>query len=197
LFCSFFLTNLQGMGWGMLAGGDITQYLVVLTTQEAVEALLSGTVQLGTEVGVAVGPVGRGTKIDASASNKGWALHPAYSYAHSKGFFVGISLEGSILSSRHDVNAKFYGRSGLTPDQVLDLPRPRAAEPLYKALDHALATEIPEDGFRPSQLFQDKDLGGCHGPGLAGVNDSEGRGWVAPVDSYGRVSVTSDNLPSG
>ena len=47
-----------GMGWGMLAGCDINHYLVVLTTHEAVEALLHGTVQLGTEIGIAVGPVG-------------------------------------------------------------------------------------------------------------------------------------------
>lgn len=46
-----------GMGWGMLAGGDITHYLVVLTTHDAVEALLGGTVQLGAELGVAVGKV--------------------------------------------------------------------------------------------------------------------------------------------
>ena len=47
-----------GMGYGMLAGCDINHYLVVLTTHQAVEALLHGTVQLGTEVGIAVGPVG-------------------------------------------------------------------------------------------------------------------------------------------
>ena len=147
-----------GMGWGMLAGGDITHYLVVLTTQNAVETMLSGTVQLGTEIGVAMGPVGRMTQVSASASNTEWTLHPAYSYAHSKGLFVGMSIEGAVLSTRNDVNAKFYGRSGLTgADLVLDgyMPPPKAAEPLYTALERALATDIPEDGFRPSQLFQD------------------------------------------
>jgi lipid-binding SYLF domain-containing protein len=148
-----------GMGWGMLAGGDITHYLVVLTTQNAVEAMLSGTVQLGTEIGVAMGPVGRMTQVSASASNTEWTLHPAYSYAHSKGLFMGMSIEGAVLSTRNDVNAKFYGRSGLTgADLVLDgnMPPPKAAEPLYMALERALATDIPEDGFRPSQLFQEQ-----------------------------------------
>lgn len=147
-----------GMGWGMLAGGDITHYLVVLTTQNAVEAMLSGTVQLGTEIGVAMGPVGRMTQVSASASNTEWKVHPAYSYAHSKGLFMGMSIEGAVLSTRNDVNAKFYGRSGLTgADLVLDgqMPPPKAAEPLYVALERALATDIPEDRFRPSQLFQE------------------------------------------
>jgi lipid-binding SYLF domain-containing protein len=148
-----------GMGLGMLAGGDITHYLVVLTTQNAVEAMLSGTVQLGTEIGVAMGPVGRMTQVSASASNTEFALHPAYSYAHSKGLFMGMSIEGAVLSTRNDVNAKFYGRSGLTgADLVLDghMPPPKAAEPLYVALERALATDIPENGFRPSQLFQEQ-----------------------------------------
>lgn len=180
-----------GMGWGMLVGGDITHYLVVLTTQDAVEALLNGTVQLGTEVGVAVGPIGRGTKVDASASSSEWSVHPAYSYAHSKGLFVGMSLEGSILSARHDVNAKFYGRAGLTPDQVLDQPPPRAAEPLYKALGRALAMDIPEDGFRPSQFFHNKDLSSCNGSTML---PEDGQERLPRIDSYGRVSVTSDNL---
>jgi len=148
-----------GMGWGMLAGGDITHYLVVLTTQNAVETILSGTVQLGTEIGVAMGPVGRTTHVSASASNTEWTLHPAYSYAHSKGLFMGMSIEGAVLNTRNDVNAKFYGRSGLTGDDlVLDghMPPPKAAEPLYMALERALAIDIPEDGFRPSQLFQEQ-----------------------------------------
>ena len=149
-----------GMGWGMLAGGDITHYLVVLTTQNAVESMMSGTVQLGTEIGVAMGPVGRMTQVSASASNTELKVHPAYSYAHSKGLFVGMSIEGAVLSTRNDVNAKFYGRSGLTgADLVLDgqMPPPIAAEPLYAALERALATDIPEDRFRPSQLFQEQN----------------------------------------
>eukprot|EP00536_Pseudo-nitzschia_multiseries_P009970 jgi/Psemu1/202053/e_gw1.290.72.1 len=164
-----------GMGWGMLAGGDITHYLVVLTTQDAVETMLSGTVQLGTEFGVAIGPVGRMMEVTASASNTEWTVHPAYSYAHSKGFFVGMSIEGAVLSTRNDVNAKFYGRSNLNgADLVLDgnMPPPKAAEPLYRALDRALATEIPHDGFRPSQLFQESSSSSSSLPGIISGNGS-------------------------
>jgi lipid-binding SYLF domain-containing protein len=145
-----------GMGWGALAGADVTHYLVVLTRHEAVEAVLSGTVQLGTELGIAVGPVGRTSQVSTSADNAHWTVHPAYSYAHSQGFFIGVSLEGSILSTRHDVNAKFYGRSGLSGEQIFDLPPPKAAEPLYESLERALTVDIPEEGFRPSRLFQEK-----------------------------------------
>lgn len=142
----------MGMGWGMLAGGDITHYLVVLTTTDAVDSLLSGTVQLGAEMDVAVGPMGRGATSQVSASNNNWAVHPAYSYAHSQGLFAGVSLEGSILKARDDVNVKFYGIQNLVAEQVLDLPPPKAAEPLYSALHLAMETEIADGSFRPSQV---------------------------------------------
>jgi lipid-binding SYLF domain-containing protein len=190
-----------GMGWGAVVGADVTHYLVVLTKQEAVEAMLSGTVQLGTELGIAVGPVGRTSQVSTSPDHTQWTLHPAYSYAHSQGLFMGVSLEGSILSVRHDVNAKFYGRAGLTGEQVLDLPPPKAAEPLYVSLAKALATEIPEEGFRPSQLFQEKGKAGlatmtaaknCAALAVA-ASSCPGAGF-GDVDGHGRVSVTSSDV---
>jgi lipid-binding SYLF domain-containing protein len=188
-----------GMGWGMLAGGDITHYLVVLTTHEAVEALLGGTVQLGAELGVAVGPMGRSATSHVSASNSDWAVHPAYSYAHSQGFFVGMSLEGSVLTTRHDVNAKFYGRSNLTPLDILDMPPPKAAEPLYKALERAMATEIPQEGFRPSQLFQEHKptphstttTGTTTGITSSTISVNTIMHGLPTVDAVGRVNVPS------
>jgi len=132
-------------------GGDITHYLVVLTSREAVKALSGdSSVNLGAELGVAVGPLGRGAHISSSSS-----LQPAYAYAHSHGFFVGMSLEGSVVATRHDVNAKFYG-SSVTPEELLldsAVAPPRAAEPLYHALQVAMETDIPQDSFRPSQLW--------------------------------------------
>ena len=64
----------------------------------------------------------------------------AHSYSHSRGMYAGISLEGAIIFSRSDVNHRFYGRV-VTPLDLLKglLPPPRAARPLYEALDQALA----------------------------------------------------------
>ena len=50
-----------GMGWGALVGADVTHFLVVLTTTQAVQDFVSATsLQLGAEMGLAVGPIGRG-----------------------------------------------------------------------------------------------------------------------------------------
>jgi lipid-binding SYLF domain-containing protein len=140
-----------GVGYGVQIGGDITSYLIVLNTERAVQAISSrGSVNLGAELGVAVGPLGRSANGNVNAGNGGVA--PAYSYAHSKGFFMGISLEGSVVASRSDVNAKFYGRPVDVNTLLFDNSSwtPRAAQPLYDALDEAVSTEI--SGFRPSRI---------------------------------------------
>lgn len=147
-----------GMGWGALAGADVTHYLVVLTTTKAVQDMCSGkSVQLGAEMGVAVGPIGRGANSHLATGD--WTLHPAYAYAHSTGLFVGISLEGSVISVRNDVNVKFYGQQ-VEPQALLNLAGPKAAEPLYQALDLAMKAHIPEEGFRPSTMWTESKNGG-------------------------------------
>mmetsp|Transcript_12884 Transcript_12884/g.17245 ORF Transcript_12884/g.17245 Transcript_12884/m.17245 type:complete len:705 (-) Transcript_12884:461-2575(-) len=162
-----------GMGYGALMGGDITNYLIVLTTDKAVMAFANKSgkaVNLGGEFGVSVGPLGRSAtgNVTASTSSGGvgvggggrgeggiGGLAPVYAYAHSKGLFMGISLEGSIISSRPDVNAKFYGRPMDASDLLFGNIQnpPRAAQPLYDALEEAMKVNIPPDGFRPSRVF--------------------------------------------
>lgn len=147
-----------GVGWGAQIGGDVTHYLIVLTTTEAVRDLVSRnkSVQLGAELGVALGPVGRSAQSHVAAGD--WTLHPAYSYAHSKGLFAGVSLEGSVVAVRDDVNAKFYGGRADAPD-LLCRPGPPAAESLYRALDVAMRVSIPEGSWRPySQIFLQPNL---------------------------------------
>ncbi len=66
-----------------------------------------GQISMGAEIGVAIGPVGRSVEADVSAGDGGFAS--MYSYAHSKGLFAGVSLEGKIVGTRNDVNLSFYG----------------------------------------------------------------------------------------
>jgi Las17-binding protein actin regulator len=158
------------MGWGALVGGDVTHYLVVLTSRKATMDLVSSTrLQLGAELGVAVGPVGRGANSHLQTGD--WTVHPAYAYAISHGLFVGMSLEGSVLRVRDDVNAVFYGRPISAP-QILHHPPVKAAEPLYRAIDRAMQAEIPHGAFRPSEYFPSSSKGSSS----RGVNQASAYG---------------------
>jgi hypothetical protein len=63
-------------------------------------------------------------------------MSPIFSYSKSKGAFAGISVEGSVLIERKDINCKFYGRD-ITAKEILTgvVEAPEKAAALYSALD--------------------------------------------------------------
>jgi lipid-binding SYLF domain-containing protein len=130
--------TISGVGWGLQIGGELTDVMLVLTTDSAVETFKSrGQLSVGAELGVSAGPYGRSAEMDVQAGNKG-AAH-AFSYAHSQGLFAGVSLEACVIGQRKDVNQTFYGRKiGASALLAGEHPRPRGCEPLYKALDAIL-----------------------------------------------------------
>ncbi|KAG2788141.1 hypothetical protein PC129_g11879 [Phytophthora cactorum] len=134
-----------GVGWGPQIGGEITDFVIILNTQRAVEAFCaSGQVNLGAELGISAGPVGRVASgaLEASASMD---VAPCYSYSHSKGLYAGISLEGSVILSRPDINRSFYGKAVTVPELLGGVePPPVAAAPLYEAIRAAM--ESPANG---------------------------------------------------
>ncbi|XP_061342724.1 uncharacterized protein LOC133288905 [Gastrolobium bilobum] len=124
-----------GAGWGAQAGGELTDFLIVLRTNEAVNTF-SGNVHLslGAGLSAAVGIVGRSVEADVRAGDGGYAA--CYTYSCSKGAFVGCSLESSIVTTRTQENSRFYGSQSITATDILlgSLPRPPAAAILYRAL---------------------------------------------------------------
>ncbi|KAJ1423544.1 Ysc84 actin-binding domain-containing protein, partial [Ochromonadaceae sp. CCMP2298] len=123
-----------GLSWGAIIGLDVTDYVLILNTDEAVEAFSgAGQITIGVGMEVAVGPVGRSGSADYHISDTGAA--PAFSYSQSRGLFAGLSLDGSVILARNDVNHRFYGRV-VTPADLLSgrVAPPRNAAPLYDAL---------------------------------------------------------------
>lgn len=121
-----------GAGVGGQIGAEVTEYVFILNTPDAVKAFsLGGNLTLGANISVAAGPVGR-TAEAASAVRKFAAV---FSYSKSKGLFAGVSLEGSVIIERKDANAKFYGRT-IRAKEILTgkVPAPPQAEALYNTI---------------------------------------------------------------
>ncbi len=121
-----------GAGFGFQIGAEITDFVLVLNTQDAVDAFSKGTnVALGVNVSMAAGPVGRtaegGVMPDAAI----------YTYSRSQGLFAGVSLEGTIIGERKDSNQQFY-KKAYTARELLSgkVPPPKSADKLYQELDH-------------------------------------------------------------
>ncbi|KAL5198413.1 hypothetical protein ABZP36_001925 [Zizania latifolia] len=117
-------------------GGELTDFIIVLHDHKAVKAFSSRMhISLGAGLSAAAGPIGRAFEADVRASEKGSGI--CYTYSCSKGAFVGVSLEGNVVTTRSEANLRFYGDAYLTTTDILfgKTEKPRSAQPLYSALD--------------------------------------------------------------
>jgi lipid-binding SYLF domain-containing protein len=110
-----------GLGVGFQAGAEVSEFVIVLNTPAAVDAFAKGgNVTLGGNLTVAAGPVGRSAEGNV-------ALQAAmYSYSRSQGLFAGISLEGTVVGTRDELNEAYYGRPVAAKDILAGAVRPPA-----------------------------------------------------------------------
>ncbi|TMW86585.1 hypothetical protein EJD97_021174 [Solanum chilense] len=124
-----------GVGWGAQAGGELTDFIIVLRTTDAVKTFGGDAhLSVGAGVSAAAGIIGRTAEADLRAGTAGYAA--CYTYSCSKGAFVGCSLQGSVVTTRTRENSRFYGSQSIKASEILlgSLPRPPAAAALYRAL---------------------------------------------------------------
>ncbi|ORY50556.1 DUF500-domain-containing protein [Rhizoclosmatium globosum] len=127
------------LGVGFQIGGDITDFVMVLNTVEAVKAFSQGgDIKVGGSLSVAAGPVGRSAEASASLNY----ASPVFSYSKSKGLFAGASLDGSAVMEGKEQNEKFYGRV-IGAQELLSgsVERPAVAAALYQALETRVKQE--------------------------------------------------------
>lgn len=130
-----------GLGWGLQIGADITDFVVVLNSDDAVRAFsLGGNVTIGGNISAAAGPIGTGGSVQASLAHPA----PMFSYSKSKGLFAGLSLEGTVLIERSDTNCEFYG-SRVPAKDILGgrVPPPEVASRLYDIIETAEGLNEP------------------------------------------------------
>ncbi|HEY7365180.1 MAG TPA: lipid-binding SYLF domain-containing protein [Methylomirabilota bacterium] len=105
--------KLADLSWGLQAGGDSSEVVLLAMTERGVTALLSNNVKLGAGVGVAAGPVGGGAAGSTAALSA-----DILSYSRAKGLYAGISLDGAVVATRDEWNRAYYGKE-VTPTDVL------------------------------------------------------------------------------
>ncbi|XP_074269802.1 uncharacterized protein LOC141592840 isoform X1 [Silene latifolia] len=124
-----------GVGWGAQAGGELTDFIIVLRTTEALSTFSGiGHLSLGAGLSAAVGTSGRTVAADVRAGDGGYSA--CYTYSCSKGAFLGCSLDGNCFTTRTRINSQFYGSQFISASEILlgTLPSPPAASILYQAL---------------------------------------------------------------
>jgi len=119
-----------GAGFGFQIGAQVTAFVMILNTDAAVQAFSRDVnVTLGGDLSVAAGPIGR------TAAAAITPVAAIYTYSRSQGLFAGVSLEGTVIGTRNDANAAYYGRA-VSAEDILSgkVAPPAGAERLRKVL---------------------------------------------------------------
>merc|ERR1712216_940483 len=128
--------GLGGGGGGLDFGVNKTQQLVVLRSDEAVEAFMKPSAKLSIGLNIAAGPVGRQIE-EAGHISKDKAVN-AFTYALTQGIFAGVGVQGMFVKERDEENRRFYGLDAKQAAVELSKTRrhcPEAATKLQSALD--------------------------------------------------------------
>ena len=100
--------NLSGGSFGAQIGAQKTDYVLLIMNESGLDGLLKDKFELGGEVGIAAGPVGR----EAAASTNPRLDAGILSYSRSKGAFIGAALKGAVITPDNDLNEAIYGKKG-------------------------------------------------------------------------------------
>jgi lipid-binding SYLF domain-containing protein len=96
--------NLSGGSFGAQIGATKTDYVLLIMNEKGLKGLLEDKFEMGGEVGIAAGPVGR----EAAASTNLTLDAGILSYSRSKGAFIGAALKGAVISPDNDLNEAVY-----------------------------------------------------------------------------------------
>ena len=109
------MVTMGGGSLGFQAGAQSADIVLVFATPRSLNGILNGQkVTLGADASVALGPIGR----QANAGTDAKLGAEIYSYARSRGLFLGVSINGADLSVDNNANSMLYGRFGVTPADV-------------------------------------------------------------------------------
>ena len=103
---------LHTAGLGFLVGIDVYDCVIVINSEKALEAFKTIRCTLGGEISAVAGPVGMGGVLESEIHKR---QSPLWTYLKSRGFYVGVQIDGTIIIERSDENERFYGeRIGVT-----------------------------------------------------------------------------------
>src|ERR1700678_524669 len=123
--------SLTGGSWGLQAGAQSSDIVLVFTTKTGIEGIAGGKLTLGADASVATGPVGR----QGSAATDVQFNAEIYSYARTRGLFGGIALDGSVISIDRSANSALYHKTGVTATEILFGQAPAAPETAQRFLE--------------------------------------------------------------
>jgi len=146
------IVTMGGGSLGFQAGVQAADIVLVFATPRSLEGMLRGDkVTLGADANVALGPIGR----SANAGTDARMGAEIYSYARSRGLFLGVSVNGASLSMDTNANTMLYGRPGITPADIYNANglayHPEVASLINDVTARARPPQVPVPGTVAAQ----------------------------------------------
>jgi len=107
------LYTIGGVSFGLQAGGEASEVVLLVMTERGVSAMLGNNFKLGADASIALGPVGAGAGGATAALSA-----DIISFSRAQGLYGGISVDGSVIAVRDGWNSAYYGKS-VTPTDIL------------------------------------------------------------------------------
>lgn len=128
-----------GFGAGAVFGKAKKQVILFPMTEHDLRLLCSkNKFDVGGQLGLAIGKLGRETSIDVGVSEESVGL--TYSYIFEDGVYLNVGANNYILSSVDQANTEYYGKQAEAHDIVLDkpdtvtIPKDKGTEELHEKL---------------------------------------------------------------
>ena len=116
---------------GMQAGIQDSEILMIILTAKGLGAVMDSQFKFGADAGIAIASIGAGVE-GATTAGLGADIVVA---AKSRGLFAGISLQGSVMTTRTSWNRAYYGRDLAARSIVMDMAASNpGADPLREVL---------------------------------------------------------------
>jgi lipid-binding SYLF domain-containing protein len=93
--------SVSGASVGLQVGGSSSDFVLLVMSQKAVDAILQGKTKLGSNASAAAGPSGAtATSVDTDI----------FTYGRAKGLFAGAALGAATLEEDKDANQRLYDK---------------------------------------------------------------------------------------
>src|SRR5881628_2671049 len=125
---AFFTIGGGSFGWQF--GGEEADLVFLIMNENGVKHLLQDKFTLGGEVSAVAGPVGRTAEAATDAQMHAEIL----SWSRSRGIFLGVSLEGTVIRPNKSATEEFYGKPVTAGDILVaqSVRPPEAAKPFMR-----------------------------------------------------------------
>ena len=130
--------RMEGGSFGFQAGGQASDLVLIIRTDDGMQHLLQSKFKLGADASAAAGPVGR----DAQAATDLTMRAQILTYSRSRGLFLGVSLNGSVVRQDGGDTQAFYGKDWTFYSLLNgEVPPPPDSENFLKTVERYAPTQ--------------------------------------------------------